>query len=551
MRKILRLLSLAAVLLLLTAIPAVAEDPGQGDPAQSLAGAVISEIVIVRHELFSAADGLPKGFPWRAANRVHIDTREEVIRRELLFSEGDRLDPVLIEETLRNLRALGFLHEERIECRPADDGTVVVLVETRETWTLGAIFDIDSINDQYSVTAGVIESNLLGRGKSLSFWGRKGLRHGTTVIEDTLSASYYDPGVLGSRVELYGHYTDFETGELYSGAVERPYFARSTRWSAGAEGYHRRITRRLIAAGAFTAEYEEELNVVTAQVGYAVRRLPDLVHRLGFYYTHEERLINDYAGHADSEPAGLTLSHPGISYRRLAARYIVERDVAQFDRNEDFNMGNDLVVQLGYSSEALGGDDDELIFRVADRQGLSFREGHFVVASIEYEGRYREELCDTVLSVGADYTLRKTPVDCLALKHTFHGEVLFRYGRNLAPENILWLGEGGDGLRGYPRGAFTGNRLTLLSIEDRIFPERKVLGLLAVGGLLFFETGYVWGEDEEIDVGDLKSDAGAGFRFALPSLSNENILRLTIAFPFSETDGSREPIYTVDLSSRF
>ena len=96
----------------------------------------------------------------------------------------------------------------------------------------------------------------------------------------------------------------------------------------------------------------------------------------------------------------------------------------------------------------LGGDDDEIIFRVADSQGLSFRTGHFVMAFVEYEGRYGEEPKDAVLSVGADYYLRKTPVDCCALKHTFHASALWRYGRNLSPENITSKTMAGEEIEG-------------------------------------------------------------------------------------------------------
>ena len=53
-------------------------------------------------------------FPYSTINALHIRTREDVIRRELLFKVGDRLDPFLIAETERNLRALPFIRAARI-----------------------------------------------------------------------------------------------------------------------------------------------------------------------------------------------------------------------------------------------------------------------------------------------------------------------------------------------------------------------------------------------------------------------------------------------------
>ena len=52
---------------------------------------------------------------FRVADRLHIRTREEIIRQELLFAPGDPLDKEAIAQTERNLRALVFLRDARIE----------------------------------------------------------------------------------------------------------------------------------------------------------------------------------------------------------------------------------------------------------------------------------------------------------------------------------------------------------------------------------------------------------------------------------------------------
>ncbi len=65
----------------------------------------IDTIIIHRRNIF----GSRSGWIGSAANSLHILTREDVIRRELLFEPGDPPDPDLFDETERNLRALGII----------------------------------------------------------------------------------------------------------------------------------------------------------------------------------------------------------------------------------------------------------------------------------------------------------------------------------------------------------------------------------------------------------------------------------------------------------
>src|SRR2546422_5107591 len=53
-----------------------------------------------------------RSLPYIWANRLHFETREYVIRRELLFEEGDPANPDVLYESERNLRRLNFLRSE-------------------------------------------------------------------------------------------------------------------------------------------------------------------------------------------------------------------------------------------------------------------------------------------------------------------------------------------------------------------------------------------------------------------------------------------------------
>jgi len=137
------------------------------------------------------------------------------------------------------------------------------------------------------------------------------------------------------------------------------------------------------------------------------------------------------------------------------------------------------------------------------------------------------------------------------VQHTFHWKGAFGYGVHLDSDNFLALGYS-NGLRGYPLYAFTGDKKLLASVEDRIFLKKKVLGLVALGLLIFWDSGYVWQEEQAIDLADMRHDVGVGVRGSVPAMSNSNVVNLTWGFPLgwgaSPLDDS---VFTLVVSSSF
>jgi outer membrane protein insertion porin family len=66
-------------------------------------------------------------------------------------------------------------------------------------------------------------------------------------------------------------------------------------------------------------------------------------------------------------------------------------------------------------------------------------------------------------------------------------------------------------LNGYPA-VVGGDRMVQFNLEY-LFPIYKDLG---IAGLVFYDTGNIYGEDEDLDLGDLASSVGTGVRWASP-----------------------------------
>ena len=89
--------------------------PGRGGPGREAAPRIGGSSIRSEHDLLAPRGETPagplNGLVRRTMNRLHLTTREEVLRGELLFEGGDPYDPDGLDETERNLRRLGILND--------------------------------------------------------------------------------------------------------------------------------------------------------------------------------------------------------------------------------------------------------------------------------------------------------------------------------------------------------------------------------------------------------------------------------------------------------
>ena len=117
-----RLLATLIASLLLTTVHAWAEPSATPPPEKRY----IRKITIKVGEVFE--DGTDSAYA--LVNGIKTPTDVAVIRRELLFREGDTFDPYLIKQTARNLRLQKFLRA--IKITPTFDGDAVNMIPLRQ-----------------------------------------------------------------------------------------------------------------------------------------------------------------------------------------------------------------------------------------------------------------------------------------------------------------------------------------------------------------------------------------------------------------------------------
>jgi hypothetical protein len=195
-------------------------------------GKRITFIRIVRDDVFVPDEIWPMWWNW-----FHGRTREEVVRRELLFQSGDQYVEARIEETMRNLRGMGIFTLVRITpVKGENPGEVGILVNTRDLWSLRT-------ETNFSITGKVV-NNFAFRLTELNAFG-----HNKTVSADftfliksyVFGESFYARRVLGSSVAfkeraglVFHRFDNTREGEIASFSVGQPYYRLAQRfaWSA-------------------------------------------------------------------------------------------------------------------------------------------------------------------------------------------------------------------------------------------------------------------------------------------------------------------------------
>ncbi len=475
----------------------------------------------IRIETENVFQDAESSFLARAADAIHGVTRAEVIRRELLFAEGDPLEPVKLAETERNLRSLGFFRRVTITAEPVGEGEVDLVVRTRDAWTTEVSGSLGRAGGKGHYGVSLEEKNLFGLGKKVSLSAAERPDRATREI------LYSDPQFLGKRLALDVLYDNNSDGDRRLFSLESGFRSLDSQ-SGGTLLYDQRMRQsRLYAEGSEIARFGVRTRSFELSAG---RRLSDEgdrpVARLFVGYRREDVTF----GPVEREPEGFTLPDErrfGFFFGRLElARpvFSVQHDVAFFLRDEDFDLGNALSFELGYSPSAFGAQQ-AVGATLQWSHGLILPKG-FLVGSLNAETRARGGSFENTLAEGellAVWRLNELSAQ------TVVGRAILSVGDRLDRE-VQLEADGANGLRAYRLHAFAGDRRLILNLEDRVRLTPELLHLFVLGAAAFVDAGYAWPPGSPIRLSDLRVDAGVGLRVGLPRASRHALFRIDVAY---------------------
>jgi hemolysin activation/secretion protein len=482
----------------------------------------IRRIQIVSENVFQDAEG---AFLARVADAIHGVTRPEVINRELLFAEGEVLDPAKLAETERNLRALGLFRSVKIRTVPVGDGDgdgdeVDIVVETRDGWTTQVNGSIGRAGGHNKFGAEIEENNLLGLGKSLA------VSYASNPDRDTRAISYQDPQFLGRRLNLDLLYASLSDGDRQRFSLSQPFRSLET-LAAGAVVYDTgRQSTRIYEAGSEVARFATDSDRFEISAGRKI--WSDTIRPIARITAGYRREATTF-GLESGDPADLpTDRNFGFFFGRLdllQPAFIVDRGIYSFSRDEDIDLGSNASLEVAYSP-FLFGSEEQFSARLQVGRGYAFSSGFLLGAlsaktRVEPGGSFVNSLAEGSL-IAVWRPAKNSP-------QTVIGRVLVTWGSDLDRDFQLEA-DGATGLRGYKLHAFTGDRRLLLNLEDRVRLTRELLHLFEIGAAAFVDAGYAWPVGAPASLADLRTDVGVGLRIALPRAPRLGLFRLDLAY---------------------
>ncbi|HSM51845.1 MAG TPA: hypothetical protein VLA75_10625 [Thermoanaerobaculia bacterium] len=478
---------------------------------------------------------------FRIANRLHLPTREEIVRRRLLIAPGDPYEARRLAESERLLRAERYLYEATVRPDAYCGGQVDVAVVTRDVWSLklSAGFNRKGGENDWHVT--VQEANFLGLGKDLTVSRSEDVDRTSTLLR------YRDLDFLARRLDLeaaHGHNSD---GRFWRLDLARPFYSLDTRWSAGGRWWDARRVESRYRLGEIEDRYQVEEIWAELGGGRSAGLRGGHARRLRFGTVYDRHRFTALPGEplARPLPENRELLYPWVALEWVEEEFVELANLDRIHRVEDLNLGRQANAWLGLAAKNAGSDRDAALFGASWGEGFSGR-GGLLLAGASLSGRLeRAGLRHGLASARLRY-YRRTPGD-----HLFHATLQVDLGHRLDADTQLLLG-GDSGLRGYPLRYQEGNRRVLLTVEQRFFHDRELFHLVRLGAAVFVDVGKAWtaGEPGPESLGLLR-DVGIGLRLGSSRSASAAMVHLDVAWPLDGPQDVRRVQWLVTTRETF
>lgn len=508
------------------------------------------------------------GFFYRSANDLKITTKQEVIRRELLFKEGDPYNPFLLKETERNLRLQRYLRQVKVT--PKFDGDAVdVIVEAQDTWTLIPFLSFSSGTGKNNRGIGLAESDLAGTGKRVE------TRYQEDDSRKSYAAVFDDRQFLDTNRQLTGAIFDRSDGQIFSLSGGQPFKSLLQDESWSVELYHGDTVGRLFENGdenyIFRQQNEQYgifytiagpgksgKNVIKDEYSGIYKGVDILSSRytVGFEYLADsftQADADDYDD-LDLDPSEVSndinrlasnrrFSGPVFRYQKIHPNYISMNYIDRFDRVEDYNLGDEYLFTTQVAGRMFGSSTDSFLLSGNRSRGWQFSATDFLRAEAGFSSRLEDGTLKNSLIRG-EVKYYRVLGDCFIQdiffgRHTFAASSYVDFGEDFDKDRQFLLGSD-NAIRGYEANTFEGDKRLVLNLEERTHLADDVLRIFSVGTAVFVDAGGATRDSlSSIVSDDFYSTAGFGLRLGFPRSSGGGVVRMDIGWPLRDgPDGS-------------
>jgi outer membrane protein assembly factor BamA len=506
------------------------------------AGTRIGDIKVSARDIFDTTDAREDYLLYRWANKLHIQTRPDVIQRALLFRSGEPVSVARIEETERSLLDNKYLYEVLIRPVAVHDGVVDVEVITRDTWSLDPGFSAGRSGGSNSSGIHLKEYNLLGSGVALLF------SRSTDVDRTSNEFQISDEHAFGTWTTLRYSHQNNSDGSKNDYVVDHPFYALDTRWAGGFQATTDNRIDSVYNAGLLSSQYRHRQDKAEVYGGWSVGRVDGWVQRysLGVDWQDDQYAVEPGLMAPSQLPENEKLVAPFVKYELIEDRFERQLNRNLIGRPEFFALGLSSTVKLGWAATAFGSTRDTLLYSASISRGFEGSGDEMLTLAATLDGRY------------VDGSTERQQFGLKSAYYLPQGRRWLFYAGGSAdvltrpdPTQSLMLG-GDNGLRGYPLRYQSGTHRVLVTLEERAYSDWYVYRLFRVGGAAFFDVGRAWGGDNtnQSNPGWL-SDIGAGLRIFNTRSAFSNVLHIDVAVPLNATPDIKKVQFLVKTKTSF
>jgi len=500
-------------------------------PYLPYAGKIVRKIIIQRIGFESTVLDTARHFQTfisKAANTLHVDTKEFVIRDNLFVKTGKPLNPYRVADNERTLRNLNFVLDSRILVKPIskNSDSVDLVVITRDVFSLGGIAEPESLT-KYKL--GLQEANAWGMGQRIQFNSLYDIDRNPRFGYE---AVYQKINVAGSFVDASVGYSKINTGSSIGNENEnafylrlnRPLFNPFARWAGAVELSKNMSTNIYNKPDSTFAKYNYNIQDYWAGYSFGHKRMsPDLKENRNRKFI----AVRGFQQHFDELPT-IKLSEPDLyAYRNrttiLTQITFFRQDfyktqyVVGFGRTEDIPYGYRVSFTTGWETErgykrTYAGS--EMYYTTVQETG-SILTYTAKIATYVDNGKSQDGL------LALDFTRFSQVYQKGSLKIRHQFEVGYAWLFNQTTKRGIDIRDV-NGILGFSPDSLVGTQRITVSQEAVIFTQSKILGF-RLAPVARIDLALINKPNKAIKTTDLYTGFSMGLR-----ARNENLIFNTI-----------------------
>jgi len=438
-------------------------------------------------------------------NRTHANTRESIIRKNLLFKVNDTVSALTFTDNERIIRQLPYINDARIIVREISDYEVDVIVLTRDIYSIGLTGGFEGF-DKWNLTA--FDRNMFGTGHEFSV----GLRNDADLKDNPgVNFAYRINNIRRSFINADFFFADGLGRKMFGINLDRSFISSETKYAGGVS-----LKRVFTTEDLDTLDSPEPLryNLQDYWIGRSLLLNRNNVTRIfaGLRYTNNNVYDRPFIlpdSYYHLQKYNLYLGSLSLSTQK----YYQTSLLYSYGKTEDIPHGSLAGITAGI-------EDNEFKRRYYGGINLSLgasitRVGYFYTSTGIASFFNRGNTEQGIFYIRSTYISNLTDLGKNRLRNFVRADYTRGFDRYI-DEFLVY--DRTDGFSGFRNDSVNGQQRLSVSLESVLFTPGNYYGFrFALFG--FSEIGFLFGSSESAFNGTTLSSIGLGVR-----IRNDNLL---------------------------